>query len=217
MQTIGLIVKGPKKFFSDVKYESKELYNKALITASVSIVFNSFFMVRILELGHEGDTLYLYILQYVFVFVASYVIYSWVIYCSWRLVGSKEAFKPYFIITLYSASVSIVFATFALLASWGFVKTNFPEFLSFMIEDALKPSWNNIVPPELQAQAVYSTLAFSIPFIVGIFWLFLCWGAYRKINQASKIRSFCALVISIVLTIPVGFIVMNMQNAVSPL
>jgi len=90
LQMIGAIISGPKRFFAAADFSSKALYEKALLTAAISISFSAFFLSRLLNLSYEGESLILFILEQVFVFTASYIIYSWVVFISWRFLGSKE-------------------------------------------------------------------------------------------------------------------------------
>jgi len=67
--------------------------------------------------------------------------------------------------------------------------------------------------PLFDASPVLIAIVFSqLIIVVAGIWIIKCWGAYRYINEVSKLQSFFAYIVAFLLSIPIGIVVTTAQK-----
>ncbi len=111
---------------------------------------------------------------------------------AWRIVGGTLSFKIFFIVSCYFSGIStLIFSCFALLAS-GWIKLFDPEHAARILHGS--PAKD----PMSFAYLGFALILFA-GFIAVYVWIVVVWGAYRRLNDASRRRSAIALAVFTVL------------------
>jgi hypothetical protein len=116
------------------------------------------------------------------------ILMSAALYLSWRIVGGVPSFKLLFIVSCYFSGIStLILVVFELLAG-GWLKFYDPENVTQILRGA---------PPDNPMSVGYVgfALIFFVGFIAVYAWIFIVWGAYRKLTNVSRSRSAIALVV----------------------
>ncbi|MEH6446286.1 MAG: hypothetical protein V7784_20515 [Oceanospirillaceae bacterium] len=119
--------------------------------------------------------------------------YSVILRFSWRMVGGKASFKSFFVTYAYFGGVFLIFGLLLEIIKVGAFKT-----LDLALYEAIVAARLDQTPlPATQnseAQLLFDTIDITGDLlIIALGWV--CWGAYRELNQLSKIRSFFAFLI----------------------
>jgi hypothetical protein len=152
--------------------------------------------------------------------LVQFVLFGILVFCSsailqlsWRLVGGRADFSRYLSINSYYWGVSSVLVICLVLAALGVLKIFDPHILELLRKAAAgdigpllasKPRNN----PPLRA-AAWILLIGNLLLLV---WTYAFWGAYREINNATRLNSLLAFCISSIIFIPVGLFFALMQQ-----
>ena len=122
-------------------------------------------------------------------------IFAFTIYLSWRIFGSRQKFLNYFIIYAYLSGVTFIIIGFFSLISNGYTKFFDKElFENLLLVSDKKLTfdmewWNNKT-----FQVRFGIILFG--YLVASLWGLIGWGAYRMMNNATKLKSFGVLIIT---------------------
>ncbi len=193
------IISSPKHFVAERNKGSEGDLIKAFTFLGVSL--SIFF---ILQAGVPGkdfltDTAIHGILYLLFV-----VIFSAVLWLSWKIVGGKANYQSFLITSSYYVGVlSIGFAIGALCFT-GILRMFYPDAYAWFVKFVAAPSlWAAYDPRFTKSVLVAFTGFLTIASPTSV-WGFVGWGAYRELNQLPRSRSCAALFLTILFSLPVA-------------
>ena len=132
--------------------------------------------------------------------------YGAALYAGWRAVGGKASLMKVFAIFFYCGAVLYLFESATFLVFWGALKLFAPD-LWQELQDNLFCQGNASYLREMIRNPNPRLAAFFpltlLGFAPALFWFGAAWGAFRELNDLSKIRSVLAAVVFAVLWLPV--------------
>lgn len=202
------LVTGPKRFIRRKKLHEPESLNKALLFLGLSIVL--IFIIS-LPMHPPGKDLWTYLGVYAALFLLAIVLNAACIRLAWFLVGGKAPLMPSVIIYAYYAGVLGFIYIFFFIISDGIIKVHDPDLYNQLIEiaemDRTKAE-NTLTDIDVYSNKVVM-VAFLVrwaAYIVTAVWFFIGWGAFRELNNLSKLRSFFAFLIVSVMYFPLEWL-----------
>ncbi len=200
------ILSGPKAFIESRDLATAESAREAYTFLAITVFLSLIAQVSILP--EQKD----YLLSFASLAVMSafgLILMSVVLYFSWRIVGGKLSFKIFFIVSCYFASVSTLLLTVFTLIAAGFLKYLDPDNATQILHGAVP-----VGPPS--SGTVGFLLITCIGFLAAYVWIFVAWGAYRRLNNSTRGRSAIALTVFTLLSpIPLAIQVLMQQNLMS--
>ena len=146
---------------------------------------------------------------------------------AWRIIGARLKFSELIVAYCYMLGVFSVISSVLSLAVMGMFSASYPKtyraYIDYVaqaqnksISEAFSPS-PEAVESMSKVMAMRGYLLFSmmavIAFYVALLWLFFAWGTFRQLASVSRLRSFIALAIFLLLWLPVqmiqGFAIMQ--------
>lgn len=208
LKDFGLLVSGPKKFMAQKNTGAEDVFNQAVVFLGVSLVL---VIVMTMPLLPPGKDLWAYVGARAIEFILSVTLYAVDLRLSWHLVGGKASIRSFFVTYAYFFSALIVMFTLFLLLSNGVFKVLAPDLYWQLIEAQL----NKQPIPDMSGSSVplISSGILVAGFILISVWGLISWGAYRRLNDLSKWRSFAALTISGILAWPIEAVVFFVSSA----
>ena len=203
------LLRHPKEFMATIGLESDSATTQALTFLAIS--FGLAFIAQIPLLPRKLNTEVLFGVGAVQTAIAFAVDVALLALC-WRLVGGQLPLKKFVVVSCYCCGVSMVLMLMVTLVALGAFVALDPVNGRFLL--------NGTVPDPVDLVRSVGFKACAIIFAGGLLtlflWIFLFWGAYRKLNQVSKTRSAIAYVIYLLLSpIPLGLQLL-MGSVVSP-
>jgi hypothetical protein len=147
---------------------------------------------------------------------------------AWRIIGARLKFSELIVAYCYMLGVFSVISSVLLLAVMGMFAASYPKTYRAMIDhsqahynpaaisEAFSPSPEAIESfrklQEMPGYRLFGTMG-AIAFSMALLWLFVAWGTFRQLASVSRLRSFIALAIFLLLWLPVqmiqGFAIMQ--------
>ena len=135
---------------------------------------------------------------------------------AWRVLGVRLKFSELLVAYCYMLGIFSVVWSILSLAVIGMFASFYPETYRAMIQAQANPvPISKAFSPEnmesaraLQAMPgffLFSAMA-NIAFYMTLMWLFFAWGTFRELASVSRLRSFIALAIFLILWLPVWII-----------
>ncbi len=191
------LVSGPKRFIRRKKLQEPEGLNDALLFFGLSIALS--FIIS-LPLHPSGKDFWEY-----FGFHATYLLLIVVLNAAgcrlaWFLVGGKAPLMPFVILYGYYAGVILFIYTFFAIASEGLLKVYDPDIYSQLLEIAeMDRTKSESAIDDIDAYSnkvvIVAVLVQWAGHLVAGVWFFIGWGAFRELNNLSKLRSFFVFLI----------------------
>lgn len=184
------VFSGPKKFMTKKNSNTESSFNDSLLFLSISMSLSVIMTSPLLSAEkdiweHLGTRA---IITFLGVALASLALRV-----CWRIVGGKASFKSFFVTYAYYSGIIIVLLTLFMLLGEGVFKVIEPD----LYEKALVAQAHKTYLPELKGKII-PQVSFGIilfGYVVASSWALIGWGAYRQLNNLSKIRSFVAFVL----------------------
>jgi hypothetical protein len=186
----SILFSGPKKFISEKNTNSDLSFTNALLFLSISIVIT---VIMTFPLLPEGKDIWEYLGSRSIGVILSVTLFSLALRLSWRIVGGKASIKSFFVTYSYFSGVILVLVTFFILLGEGVFKVLEPD----LYENVRAAQLQKTDLPDFGDSKI-PIITFGIlvlGFISVSIWGMIGWGAYRSLNQLSKWRSFCALLL----------------------
>jgi uncharacterized membrane protein len=181
------------------RVESKELSDNKeyFLFLGLSIAIASLAMVA---LPYHKDIYALLTINFIVSFVGI-VVFSFVLCGAWWIVCGRAPYERFFATYTYLTGPLILLTTMVVLISYGLLRLLDPTSFYALYEAGTGQAREQIL-------SASSALApFSISLVIGylcvLLWGFVGWGAFRKINQVSKLRSFLAMILTGIFSLPV--------------
>lgn len=119
---------------------------------------------------------------------------------AWRLVRGKATFKSIFVTYCYFAGAALVIVNVAGMVLIGAIVTLFPDAAKGTLPESGKPV----------VLILIALLGFAV-----IAWFIVFWGAFRQLNDLSRVHSFVAFLVFLLLALPVILITEYFRTAIS--
>lgn len=196
------IVVAPKRTIAELNKGYKNDLQNALIFLGATIVLASilglsFFPTRRGILEFLGIELTLVIFEG--------IIYSAVVWFSWRIIGGRAPIERFATIYCYVGSIIIVVSGLGTLTSFSALKLFYPGSYKALLDLTFssKHSFSEIAR-QLNCLPGYSVYMGILLITLGVLmiWYIVSWGAYRELTDQTKIRSFFSFTISTLILIP---------------
>lgn len=197
---LARILSGPKQFVAERNKGTEGDLVKAFTFFGVSL--SIFFILQggfvapkdFLDNAIKDGILYL-------IFIA---IFSVIIQVCWRIVGGKAEYQRFLITSAYYVGVFSIGLALGSLVFVGILRLLFPDaytwFVNFLHAPSLEAAYNP--DPSVSVGILLAFMAFLALMFLTLVWEFIGWGAYREINQLSRIRSCAALFLTILFSLP---------------
>ncbi len=209
------LVSGPKRFIAKRLSSDELAMQKALIFLAVSFLIGWVLKIPLLrgdpflELGTDSAFVLIQVMAY-----------GGALYLAWRIAGGSAAMQKFLTIHFYYSGILKLIETSLHLGIMGTIRAAdpalFKEFYdvaysgnmaSFVIKNSERLLANPGYRLSLWVQFVgYGTL---------LTWIFVGWGAFRELNQLSKVRSIMAGLLFFVFWFPVTALTFLIANALA--
>jgi hypothetical protein len=143
---------------------------------------------------------------------------------SWRLVGGKAGFGRHWITFLYLQAVFLIIFGIFLAVLFGLFELLLPELSRAArdmimrggrdVGDAFRNALDSATAAHQQAKLLAIATAGLLALLVPWIWLFAGWGAYRELNDLSRLRSLSAALVYLLLVFLIMPIVLLMSMGV---
>ena len=136
---------------------------------------------------------------------------------SWWVVGGRATIRIFFVTYSYLLAVVLVLSGFSRLLSLGFLKVFDPDLyaqLQLLKGQQLVQSLGDALSEGVTLWV--TIIIFAVGLLCCSVWSFLCWGAYRELNDLSKFRSFFAFMIMGILSLVIVPAVHFIESAIVP-
>ena len=215
IEVMGMLA-GPKRFLQRLDFDASQTLTQGLIfyvlCLGVYFVLELPFVTTAKEIWIEFVTL-------VVLFVIGTLLISVTYKVSFRAVGGSGVFRDHLLVTMYISGPVYIFSSFLAAASKGIVLTNDPDLYPLftqLMNDSLSMSYDPLEMDRLRpifdsGPGLAAYLLTQLVFIGGTVWIIVCWGAYRHINNVTKLRSIFAFVVFLILSVPIGYILVMVQ------
>lgn len=215
-QILGL-VSGPKRFATRLDLQALDTLPDALILYVIALMINFILESPFVSLMQEFWTAAA--LTAVFHVLALFILTS-LLFISWRIVGGKGDFRGHLILTLYFWGISVVIWSLSAFAARGVMKVLRPESFNLYEEymEFLFLNSNEIKAERFGALHDSNELLFSMfvllaGFLVLLAWFIATWGAFRSLNDQTRVRSLGAMLLFLILAYPIHLLLTAGQYA----
>jgi hypothetical protein len=206
------LVSGPKGFVAG------RLVRERAMQGALTFLAVSFSIAWILKIPFlRGDPLLELGTDGVF-FLVNVMAYGTALFAAWRLVGGRADIQNFLTVHFYYSSIVNFIDTAVFLCIMGTMRAVDPllykdfydavtggKMASFMIENSERLLANPAYRLSLGLRAA--------GFVAFLTWMCVGWGAYREINQLSKVRSTVAGLLFLAFCLPVTAFILLVANA----
>ena len=123
-------------------------------------------------------------------------IYAFAIFIAWRIVGGRQKFLNYFIIYSYQSGIVLIIIVLFEIMSDGYFKVFDIELYKNLLDDKF------VIDKKLfeNSTFVLGLIIYFLGYVIVTIWGLILWGAYRIMNNLTKLKSFGAFLITIILS-----------------
>jgi len=198
LEDLFTLLRAPKTFIASKNQDDlQNNFIKVLIFLGITLTLILFLKASTIESGNF-ISLYVSLLIKMLLIV---VLFSMAIKLAWYLVGGRAKLKPFIITYGYITGVWLVFyITFNMIGD-GVVEVFSDDKLSR--SDIYK---GIIKKSHFEKWYIFLISIEVIGSFISLVWYLLCWGAYRQLNNLSKLKSFIAYILSVLFLFPLQFV-----------
>lgn len=207
------LLSGPKSFIAERIADNEPVMEKALVFLAVSFFISWILKISLirgdpfLELGSDA------------IFVLIYVsAYGGALYSAWRIIGGRSEFKKVLTINFYYSGILKLMMSFVFLGMMGAIRISDPALYKDIFDSAYSGGIATFLINNKQ-QLLQNTgyrLSIMVQFVgfsAMLAWIFIGWGAYRELNQLSRLQSFAAGLLFILFCLPVTALMFLIANS----
>lgn len=210
-------ISGPKKFILDRLDQDESAMQNALVFFGVSFAISWIIKAPLMRSVSPLDPLSQFGTEAAFVFICAGA-YGGAIYVAWRLVGGKAGLSRFFVIHFHFAGVLLIIMAGTFLATMGIIRAGDAHLYKEMFDAAEGGRMYSFVLENAEALMAHrpfliSLIVFYVGCAGGLLWIFTGWGAYRKLNQMTKLQSALAGVLFMAFSILVAIVTFFIANA----
>jgi hypothetical protein len=200
------LLSGPKRFLAERDLATDGAMADALVFLGISLLVA--FVAQLPLLTDQKDFLTAFAPQAVITFL-SFVLSVAVVQLCWRLVGGGASFKSTFILSCYVSGVALLLLLVFNLAAQGSFRLLDPTVYRQLQRQELMDSFTG---------AGFLTFAslMGLGVIASNVWVFVAWGAYRRINAVSRAKSGLAFALANILGLVGLAITVSMVGVFQP-
>jgi hypothetical protein len=210
LMDFGLVFSGPKQFIAAKNVVAADALADAMLFLGISVALG---LIMTAPLQPPGKDFWTHVGSHSVGILITVVLAATIVRVSWWIVGGRASAQSFFVTYAYFFGVMLVVLIGVLLVSEGLYKVFEPE----LYQQVITARQKKLPMPDLSGKVVpiVAMAVFIVGYLIMSFWAFLGWGAYRQLNGLSKLRSFCALMITGILTWPVVAISVFINAAIS--
>ena len=207
------LLSGPKRFIAERISGNEPAMEKALVFLSISFFIGWILKISLIrgdpfiELGSDAIFTLIYVLAY-----------GGVLYAAWFIVGGRSDFKKFMTIHFYFAAILKIMMSFIFLGMMGAIRMVDPALYKDIFDAAYSGGIATFLISNKQ-QLLQNTgyrLSIMVQFVgfgAMLAWIFVGWGAYRELNQLSRLQSFAAGLLFILFCLPVTALMFLIANS----
>jgi hypothetical protein len=205
----GAVFSGPKAFIAERRMYAKEEWVDALTFLAICSALSALAQILTTRPSEHGD-LWATVGGNVLLTLIALALGATALRISWSSVGGRTPARSFFITYAYTFGVSVVINSIFQLLSVGV----------FNVTRHSTGDWVTRLDSSDWVTRLDGTgallIAMAIQFIgfaAVCAWIFIAWGAYRQLSGLTRVRSFFALIIAAVLSLPITVIVLLIEQA----
>jgi hypothetical protein len=207
----GSIIVEPKTFVlkkvkSKTLFESKEYFLFLALSIAIITIISMLYPIH----GEIYTTL---AKNLVLIFIG-FIGYSFAVRGAFWVVGGRAPYEKFFSVSTYISSPMLLINYMIGLISNGIFRLLDPDAYDALSKSSSFNARSQIISNSSAANVFYIFVAIGFGLIV--LWSYICWGAFREINQLSRIRSFVAFVLAWIFAQPVFVLLILIAFAVAP-
>lgn len=208
INVFGSLLAGPKRFIAKENSNADETFNRSLIFLGISLVL---FVVMETPIHLPKYDVWTRLCLMAILCLVAISLTAIALRFSWWVVGGKASIRSFFVTYSYFFGVMIVLLAFSQLISLGFLKVVDPA-LYTQLQQSKGQQINQIDALSGGVTLWVTGLIFVVAFFCVSIWSVVGWGAYRELNGLSKFRSFCALMITGILSWIIAAVVYSVRS-----
>ncbi len=207
------LISGPKHFVAESAFAKEPAMEKALVFFAVSFVMSWILSIPLnrndpfLELGSDAIFALIYVLAY-----------GVALYAAWSIVGGRSGFRKLMTIYFYYTAILKLIFSLVFLSMMGAMRMVDPTLYRDIFDavysgNLAKFLLNNEELLLKNTGYQLSVIVLFIGFSVMLAWIFIGWGAYRELNQLSRLRSTLAGLLFILFCFPIAALTFLIANS----
>jgi hypothetical protein len=203
LSVFGAVFAGPKNFIAQRRSNADQEWRDALLFLAISTALLAVMTILLQPAGKDVWNVVAGTAATCFLAVA---LGGASLRISWWLVGGRATAQSFFITYSYTFGVIVIILAAFQVLGVGIFKLLDHDLYARVVEANAN---HQSAPPDVAESTVFwVVMAINVAgFLIGSLWGFIAWGAYRQLNGLSKARSFVALMISGILSIPISMAV----------
>jgi len=212
LSDFGSLFTGPKRFIAGENTLAEDALSRALLFLSISLVL---VVVGRAPVGPADTQVWATLGSLSVACIVGVSLSAVALRFAWRIVGGKAPFRSFFVTYSYFFGVLLVLLSLFQILGLGVLKFFEKELFEYVAkgdQNQIQAQFADGIPATFW---VFLAI-FFIGMVVTSVWSFLAWGAYRELNGLSRMRSFLAMMVMGMLSIPVGLIVFFIAGLADP-
>ena len=130
--------------------------------------------------------------------------YGAALYLGWRIVGGRAALQKFLTIHFYFAGILDLLKTAIYLGMMGTIRAFDPALYKEIYEAVFSGSFMGFtIKNSERMMATPGIWVTIVGYVAILLWIYAGWGAYRELNRLSRMRSFAAGLLFLLLCVPV--------------
>jgi len=220
----GLIA-SPKTFLANKNRGGDQDWANALIFFAISTIISFTIQATGVKLDADFVTDVIKTMLFLAIFTLTLAV---VIKVAWRLVGGRAPLHSIILTQLYVFSIYMLIScviSLVFVSLHAIFYLNYYEEVTGITQKGLfnliykiinDPGTASLLSSEkYPGLIILGTVMFGIFCLVSVAWIIATWGAYRQLNEASRVRSFAAFILCGMLSVPTFGILLLLATATS--
>jgi hypothetical protein len=203
------LISSPKRYIAEQLSQDEKLIERALLFFGMCFSIGWLLKVPfsradpLVELGTDASFVLLNVIGY-----------GIVLYLAWRIVGGRGEKHKFFATTFYYAGVMQLLSSIVFLSMMGTIRATDPTFYKEMLDATYAGNFASFMMMRQERLAANPVIWVALAGYAGMLtWVVAGWGAYRKLNQVSRLRSCVAGVVFFIFAVPVAMLMFVIGNA----
>jgi hypothetical protein len=213
---LGAVFSGPKRFIASRNFDADEAFGDACLFFGITMVILFILDASAAHLKQD-ESFWSYIGAEFGQDLIGVILAGGALWAAWRVVGGRATGTSMFATYMYFSATMTALWSLIYGITDGLLKTN-----NRKLYDELVAAVRNGKQPLSIEHMIESTSAkaaliiLACGWFVTVIWTVISWGAFRKINGLSKLKSLLAFFIWFLFNIPVGVAIRSINSVIVP-
>lgn len=217
---IARLLRGPKRFIAQRHAGAVDALGDSLMFLVYSLA-----IVVAMSASHlpPGASVGLYFAREALAALLAVALFAVALRVGWGLVGGKSTTRSFFVAYAYFFGATSVVLSFFVFVSNGLLRVLEPKIFAELWRLRGDSAADELLRELAEIGLFESPVAVASGLVImaGLFmvaiWDFICWGAFRHLNELSRIRSFAAMMITAPLILIASVVVLLVHAAMQPM